>query len=123
MSEVFSHHDLDFGHTDKVKHWIRLSDETPFKCRPCQIHPHEVDAVRKHLQELLDSGVIQESEFLSASLIIVVKKKDGSVRLCVHFRKLNPQTIKEDYALPKLLLVTTEGSFRGTLMSSKPLLN
>lgn len=45
MPEVFSNHDLDFGHTDKVKHRIRLSDETPFKFRLRPIHPHDVDAV------------------------------------------------------------------------------
>lgn len=61
-----------------------------------------MDAVRKHLQELLDSGVIQESESLFASPIVVVRKKDGSVRLCIDFRKLNLQTIKDAYALPKL---------------------
>lgn len=102
MPEVFSHHDLDFGHTDKVKHRIRLSDETPFKYRPRPIHPHDVDAVRKHLQELLDSGVIRESESPFASPIVVVRKKDGSVRLCIDFRKLTLQTIKDAYALPKL---------------------
>lgn len=61
-----------------------------------------MDAVRKHLQELLDSGVIRESEFPFASPIVVVRKKDGSVRLCIDFRKLNLQTIKDAYALPKL---------------------
>lgn len=102
MPDVFSNHDLDFGHTDKVKHRIKLSDETPFKFRPRPIHPHDVDAVRRHLQELLDSGVIQESESPFASPIVVVRKKDGSVRLCIDFRKLNLQTIKDAYALPKL---------------------
>lgn len=101
-SEVFSHHDLDFGHTDKVKHRIRLSDETPFKYRPRPIHPQDMDAVRKHLQDLLDTGVIRESESPFASPIVVVRKKDGSVRLCIDFRKLNLQTIKDAYALPKL---------------------
>uniref|UniRef100_A0A3B3R4V1 Gypsy retrotransposon integrase-like protein 1 n=1 Tax=Paramormyrops kingsleyae TaxID=1676925 RepID=A0A3B3R4V1_9TELE len=102
MPEVFSHHDLDFGHTNKVKHHIRLSDETPFKYRARPIHPCDVDAVRKHLQELLDSGIIRESESPFASPIVVVRKKDGSVRLCIDFRKLNLQTIKDAYALPRL---------------------
>lgn len=102
MPEVFSHHDLDFGHTDKVRHRIKLNDETPFKYRPRPIHPHDMEAVRKHLQELLDSGVIRESESPFASPIVVVRKKDGSVRLCIDFRKLNLQTIKDAYALPKL---------------------
>ncbi len=100
MPEVFSLHDLDYGHTEKVKHQIKLSDETPFKHRARPIHPQDIDAVRKHLQELLEAGVIRESESPFASPIVVVRKKDGTVRLCIDFRKLNLQTIKDAYALP-----------------------
>ncbi|RXN31227.1 Retrovirus-related Pol polyprotein from transposon 412 [Labeo rohita] len=102
MPEVFALHDMDYGHTDKVKHRIRLSDETPFKHRPRPIHPQDVDAVRKHLQDLLAAGIIRESESPFASPIVVVRKKNNSVRLCIDFRKLNSQTIKDAYALPNL---------------------
>lgn len=102
MPEAFSQHDMDFGRTSKVKHHINLSDNTPFKHRPRPIYPHDVDAVKKHLQELLDTGVIHESESPFASPIVVVRKKDGSVRLCIDFRKLNSQTIRDAYALPNL---------------------
>lgn len=102
MPDVFSQHDLDFGHTDKVKHCNKLSDETPFKQRARPIHPNDVDAVRQHLQELLDSRIIRESESPFASPIVIVRKKNGSVRLCVDYQKLNLQTIKDAYALPKL---------------------
>ncbi len=99
MPDVFALHDLDYGHTDKVKHHINLIDNTPFKQRP--IHPQDVDAVR-HLKELLDAGVIREWESPFASPIVVVKKKNNDVRLCIDFRKLNSQTIKDAYALPNL---------------------
>lgn len=102
MPEVFAQHDLDFGRTDKVAHHIKLSDETPFKLRPRPIHPADVEAVRKHIQELLDTGVIRESESPFSSPIVVVRKKNGTVRLCIDYRKLNLQTIKDAYALPKL---------------------
>lgn len=61
-----------------------------------------MEAVRKHIQELLDTGVIRESEFPFSSPIMVLKKKNGTVRLCIDYRKLNLQTIKDAYALPKL---------------------
>ncbi|KAG1940156.1 interleukin-1 receptor accessory protein-like 1-A [Pimephales promelas] len=102
MSDVFALHDLDYGRTDKVKHHINLSDNTPFKQRSRPIHPQDVDAVRRHLKELLDAGVIRESESPFASPIVVVKKKNNDVRLCIDFRKLNSQTIKDAYALPNL---------------------
>ncbi|KAK2879333.1 hypothetical protein Q8A73_005096 [Channa argus] len=101
-SDVFSHHDLDFGHATKTKHSIKLKDETPFKHRPRPIHPQDYDAVRRHLQTLLDAGIIRESESPFSSPIVIVRKKNGDVRLCVDYRRLNMQTIKDAYALPNL---------------------
>ncbi|KAJ8003250.1 hypothetical protein DPEC_G00167470 [Dallia pectoralis] len=102
MPEVFAQNDTDFGRTDKVKHHVKLSDETPFKLRARPIHPHDVEAVRQHLQELLDAGVIRESESPFSSPIVVVRKKNGQVRLCIDYRKLNLQTVKDAYALPRM---------------------
>lgn len=102
MPEVFAHHDLDFGCTSQVKHHINLHDNTPFKHRARPVHPLDIEAVRKHLKELLDAGVIRESESPFSSPIVVVKKKNGDIRLCIDFRKLNMQTIKDAYALPNL---------------------
>lgn len=102
IPEVFAKHDLDFGSTDKVQHEIKLSDPIAFKQRPRPIHPQDVDAVHQHIQELLESGVIRESNSPFASPIVVVRKKNGTVRLCIDYRRLNAQTIKDAYALPKL---------------------
>lgn len=102
VPEVFALSDLDYGHTTKVKHRIRLSDETPFKQRPRPIHPSDYEAVRLHLKGLHDAHIIRESESPFASPIVVVKKKNGDIRLCVDYRKLNRQTIKDAYALPNI---------------------
>ncbi|XP_055362214.1 retrovirus-related Pol polyprotein from transposon 412 [Betta splendens] len=102
FSDVFAQHDLDFGHGSKIQHHIRLKDETPFKQRSRPIHPRDYEAVKKHLQTLLSAGIIGESESPFSSPIVVVRKKDGDVRLCVDYRKLNLQTIKDAYALPLL---------------------
>ncbi|RXN02810.1 extracellular calcium-sensing receptor-like protein [Labeo rohita] len=74
MPEVFAHHDLDFGRTDQVRHHIKLSDETPFKLRARPIHPQDIEAVRRHIKELLDAGVIRESESPFASPIVSEKR-------------------------------------------------
>ncbi len=102
FSDVFSQHDLDFGHATKIKHHIKLKDETPFKQRARPIHPRDFEAVKKHLRTLVDAGIIRESESSFASPIVVVRKKNGDVRLCVDYRKLNVQTIRDAYALPNL---------------------
>lgn len=102
MAEIFAQHDTNFGCTNKVKHQIKLSEETPFKNRPCPIQPQDLDAVRRHLQELSEAGIICESESLFSSPTVVVRYKNGALRLSVDYRKLNLQTIKGAYALPNL---------------------
>lgn len=89
MPNVFAQHDLDFGRTDKIKHYIKLNNETPFNHKARPIHPQDIEAVRKHLQELLDAEIIRESESPFSSSIVVVRKKNGDVRLCIDYRKLN----------------------------------
>ncbi|KAL0199310.1 hypothetical protein M9458_007850 [Cirrhinus mrigala] len=102
MPEVFAQHELDFGRTDKVKHRINLNDKTPFKHRARPVHPQDIEAVRNHLHQLLDAEIIRESESPFSSPIVVVRKKNGDVRLCIDYRKLNLQTVKDSYALPNL---------------------
>lgn len=100
--EALSLHDLDAGRAAKVKHRIRLTSPEPFKDRSRRIPPSMVEQVRKHLQEMLDFGVITRSESPYASNIVLVKKKDGSLRFCIDFRKLNSLTVRDAYALPRI---------------------
>ena len=58
------------------------------------------DDMRTHLQEILDIGAIQKSHSSWASMVVLVWKKDGSLRLCIDLRKLNNQTVKDAYSLP-----------------------
>ncbi len=102
ISDVFATGDLDYGYTTAVKHKICLSDPTPFKQRVWPIHPSDYEAVRLHLQELKDANIIHESDSPYASPIVIVKKKNGSIQLCIDYRKLNNQTIKDAYALSNI---------------------
>ena len=102
IPEVFAVDELSLGHTKAVKHHIRLHDQTPYKERPRPIHPSDREAVRQHLRELLDAGIIRESESPFASPVVLVRKKNGQIRLCIDYRKLNARTIKDAYALPNI---------------------
>ena len=83
------------GKTSLVQHDIKLDDMTPFKERYCRIPPHQYEEVKKHLQEMLDIGVICRSTSPWASPVVLVCKKDGSLRFCTDLRKLNNRTIKD----------------------------
>ena len=60
------------------------------------------DDVRAHIQEMLDIGSLQKSHSPWANAVILVQKKDGSLRFCIDLRKLNNQTIKDAYSLPHI---------------------
>ena len=92
----------EMGCTDVVTHRIELEDNTPFKDRSRPIPPGSFDEVRKHIAELLSAGVIQESKSPFSSNMVLVRKKDGSLRLCVDYRRLNAKTIKDAYNIPRV---------------------
>lgn len=101
-SHVFAMTDLELGCATEVQHRIPLSDNIPFKERHRRIPPAEYEEVRQHLHEMLDGGIIRRSYSPYASPVVLVRKKDGSLRLCVDYRKLNAKTIKDSYALPRI---------------------
>ena len=60
------------------------------------------DDEKAHLQEMMDISPIQKSHSPWASAVVLVQKKDGSLRFCIDFRKLNNQTVKDAYSLPHI---------------------
>ena len=100
--QLFTHSDLDLGKTALIKHKIQLTDQMPFKEHYLCILPHMYDNVRAHIQEMLDISVIYKSHSLWASTVVLVWKKDGSLRFCNDLRKLNNQTVKDAYLLPQI---------------------
>ena len=98
----FSCSDTDVGHSTRVRHQINVTNEIPFKKRHRHIPPGMYSQVSEHLQQLLDSGVIRPSRSPWFSKVVLVKKKDRSLRLCIDFRQLNSRTVKDSYALPRI---------------------
>ena len=90
------------GCTATVKHRIKLTDNTPFKQRHRRVPPAQYEEVKQHLKSLLDDGIIRESHSPWCSPIVLVRKRDGSLRLCIDYRKLNARTVKDAYALPRI---------------------
>ena len=100
-SHVFSRGPLDLGRTDLVKHSIKLEDENPFKLPYRRIPPGMYDEVRQHITEMLQAGVIRESDSNYSSNVVLVRKTDGSLRFCIDMRVLNSKTRKDCYMLPR----------------------
>ena len=70
-----------------------------FKERFRRIAPHEVEEVRQHIQEILDEGAIHPSQSPWCNAVVLVRKKDGTLRFCIDFRCLNTKTKKDSHPL------------------------
>lgn len=99
---VFSTHEGDLGCTNLIAHEIPLSDDVPVRQRYRRIPPSEYEVVKAHINQLLEAQVIRESSSPYASPIVLVKKKDGSLRMCVDYRQLNSKTRKDAFPLPRI---------------------
>lgn len=99
---VFSAHDGDLGCTNLVTHDIPVLDDAPVKQRYRRIPPSEYEAAKEHIHKLLEAQVITESSSPYASPIVLVKKKDGTLRMCVDYRHLNAKTRKDAFPLPRI---------------------
>ncbi|KAL0534115.1 hypothetical protein IC582_028396 [Cucumis melo] len=64
--------------------------------------PTELKELKVQLQELLDKGFIRPSVLPWGAPVLFVKKKDGSMRLCIDYRELNKVTVKNRYPLPRI---------------------
>lgn len=83
------------GKTDVIEHTIQLTDNKPISSRPYPL-PYAVrENLKEEIADMLQLGVIRESSSPYASPIVIVKKKDGSNRICVDYRKLNRVTITD----------------------------
>ena len=102
--DIFSLEKHDMGHTNATKHKIVLKDvdTPPFKERFHRIPPPQLDEVREHLKLMLDAGVIRPSNSPWCNAVVLVRKKDRSLRFCIDFRKLNSLTVKDSHPLPRI---------------------
>lgn len=101
-TDVFSKSEYDLGFTDVVEHRIITEDNIPIKQPDRRVPPNQIPEVKKILDEWLKIGVIQESCSPYASQMVLVKKKNGSIRVCIDFRSLNNKTIKDAFPIPKI---------------------
>ena len=102
--DIFSVEKNELGHTKAATHKIVLKDpdSVPFRERFLRIPPPQVEEVREHLKVMLDAGAIKPSNSPWCNAVVLVRKKDGSLRFCIDFRRLNALTRKDSHPLPRI---------------------
>ena len=101
--EVLSTGDNDVGLTLKGKYRIELTDKTPIYQRPRRFAKPTSDAIEQQCEELQEAGIIEPSKSPWSSPLVPIRKPDGTIRLCVDYRKLNLVTVSDRFPMPNLL--------------------
>ncbi|GFX27404.1 hypothetical protein TNCV_35011 [Trichonephila clavipes] len=99
---LFSRTFEDFGRTRLTKHRIDTGEHSPIKQHPQRLPFAKQEEVQKLIKDMKDNEVIEPSSSTWASPVVMVKKKDGSTRFCVDYRRLNGVTKKDSYPLPRI---------------------
>ena len=79
-----------------------VSGATPAPITPYKMAPLELKELKLQLQELLEKGFIRPTVSPWGAPMLFVKKKDGTLRLCIDYRQLNKLTVKNKYLLPRI---------------------
>lgn len=89
----------NLGCTNRVEHVIS-TNSSPIKQRYYRVNPIVQCQIDKELDEMLRLGIVEPSNSPWSSPILLVKKKNGTFRFCVDYRKLNSVTVRDSYPLP-----------------------
>ena len=100
--DVFSIDDDELGFCNTIEHSIDVGSSLPIKQRFRRLHPPLKEKVETELQRMEKQGVIEKSTSPWCSPLVPVRKKDGRIRICVDYRKLNSVTKLESFPLPNI---------------------
>lgn len=110
IQEVISKHTKVFGSIPPgvppervIEHVIELEEGAkPLITTPYRHPKVHKDEIEKAIKELLEMGQIRPSKSPFASAVVLVKKKDGTMCMCIDYRDLNKKTIKKRYPIPRI---------------------
>ena len=97
---VFALKGEPLGHTSLVEHQLHSTTEVPIKQQVRRPSFHLREEATGEVKKMLEAGDIEESNSPWASPVVLVRKKDGSLRYCIDYRRLNAVTVKDSYPLP-----------------------
>ena len=90
------------GRCSALEHQIDTGDNAPIRMGPRRIPYHQQEEVQNDLTKTEQSGIIKKYSSPWAFTIVVVRKKDGSARICVEYRRLNDISRKDAHPLPRI---------------------
>ena len=101
-AHIFSKTKSDLGNCDIIPHRINTGLSPPIRLPPRRVPLAIKEAVETEVQRLIDTNLVTKSKSAWAFPPVPIKKKDGSIRICVDYRKLNEVTLPDSYPLPRV---------------------
>ena len=91
------------GRTTMLRHQIKLTSEAkPYNSPPYRYAPAKREIIEQNIKEMKEQGIIEPSKSPWAAPVVLAPKKDGSIRFCVDYRKLNSMTARDAYPIPRI---------------------
>ena len=84
----------------QVKHTIDTGAAAPVNVKPYRIPKAHLDAALEEIKKMRDAGIVVPSKSPWCAPVLPIRKKDGTIRICVDYRQLNKVTKKDAYPLP-----------------------
>lgn len=120
---VFALTDSELGETSLVEHDIKVTDDVPVVTQPRRLPYALRSELERELVRLTSIGCIEPSDSPYSSGLVLVRKKDGGLRVCVDYRGLNKKTIPDRYPIPRIDdLIDTIGQQSGKFFTSLDLM-
>ena len=101
-SDIIAARPDELGRTTVMQHCIDTGNAAPIRQQARRVPLPRRETVHTLLNDMLEKGIISPSKSPWASPIVLVKKKDGSIRFCIDYRKINGVTRKDAYPLPRV---------------------
>ena len=98
----FDAHSSSLGQTSIITHRIETDGTSIVRRRPYRVSSSERKVIEENVADMLQRNIIRPSASPWSSPVVLVRKKDGSVRFCVDYRALNKITRKDVYPMPRI---------------------
>jgi hypothetical protein len=100
--DVFAQNSKAPAAAHSIHHSIDTGTHAPTRQRPRPMNPAMTKIINDQVSEMLENGIIRPSTSAWASPVVLVKKRDSSIRFCMDFRKLNAITSRDSFPLPNM---------------------
>jgi hypothetical protein len=101
--DIFSD-DTEVTQTDLVEHHIDVRDSKPIEVPPRTVPLDQKHIIEEEVHKMLEKDIIEPSSNAWVAPVVLIKKKDNSIRFCLDYRRLNDVTHKDAFPLPRIMM-------------------